>query len=201
MDIADKLQALKLTETAFDREEDYYFLDWCKKGSGGRLIFAEHVVPFLSLEDLTSAAVSCRQMNAMCRTYTIGEVLEKYDLKLSITHKMDLGKLVMCSVSPIYESMQPIRRLVRTSEDTHWARLYHPCQVPEIYMAMCAYCKMHGIDFDGKLLAEFDWDANQDKGTRVLVKALFGESLLGWMDVTIIIRYLLMKQGNTRLIL
>ena len=63
MDIADKLQALKLTETAFDREEDYCFLDWCKKGSGGRLIFAEHVVPFLSLEDLTSAAVSCRQSN------------------------------------------------------------------------------------------------------------------------------------------
>lgn len=196
MDIAKALEKLNLSS-------ELCINDFFKKGSAGRNIFVEHVVPFLTLDDLLNSAATCRPMNAVCRTYTVGEILARHNaVTVSRTHKMELGKLIMSTVTSKQNLGSPVhRRFVRSSTESFWARLYHPSQIPEIELAMAAYFNMHGIEFDVKLDDDYDWDANADKDRPVLVSAIFGDKTYGTIDVTVILRYLLMKQGNTRLIL
>lgn len=201
MDLVEHLEALKLSSAnPKDDSDGFSLLDCFKKGTGARMIFAEHIASFLTLDDLLNAATCCRQMNGMCRTYTVGEILTKQSVEMSRHHKMELGKLVMSSVVSKYNPMRPRKRYIRSAEGRFWARLYHPTQLPEIELAMCAYCYQHGIEVEMNL-DEFDWEANKDAETPVLVSATFGHENHGTMDVTIIMRFLLMKQGNTRLIL
>ena len=204
MDIISDFEKLKLTSTevASTHDADFCFVDFFKKGSAGRVIFEDHVVPYLPLEDLLAAATTCRQVNAMCRAYTVGEVLAKHSINTSRFHKMELGKFILASVSTQYTPDSNIhRRFIRTETESFWARLYHPSQLPELELAMCVYLNIHGIQFEMKLDADFDWDANRGESTPVLISATFGDEDAGTDDVTVILRYLLMKQGNTELIL
>jgi len=77
MDIIRDFEKLKLTSTevASTQDDDFCVVDFFKKGSAGHVIFEDHVVPYPPLEDLLAAATTCRQVNAMCRAYTVGEVL------------------------------------------------------------------------------------------------------------------------------
>jgi hypothetical protein len=105
---------------------NHKFLEFLKKGTAGRAIFTEFVVPFLWLNDLLKCAKTCRKLNTICRTYTIGEVLSLYSMDhVARTHKLELGKLIMASVSQTHGDY-PQRRFVRCGEESYWARLYHP---------------------------------------------------------------------------
>ena len=75
------------------------FLDYFRKGSAGRDVFMEHIIPLLTLDDLIEGSRTCRQMNIMCRTYTVIDVLESYGMgSLCCLHKVHLGKLILASV-------------------------------------------------------------------------------------------------------
>mmetsp|Transcript_19521 Transcript_19521/g.36411 ORF Transcript_19521/g.36411 Transcript_19521/m.36411 type:complete len:304 (+) Transcript_19521:97-1008(+) len=206
MDISGRLEALKLSPVeSSERQEEaiYSFANFFNKGSAGRAIFTDQIVPFLSLDDLITGSKSSRKMNAMCHTYTVGEVLALHSMDgVSRGHKMELGKLVASFADRKYCSSARHRRFIRSErrEDAFWARLYHPSVMPDIRLAMTAYFNRHGIEFDAAM-DDFDWNANKDETLPVLVEATYGDWMRGTIDVTIIIRYLLMKQGNARLIL
>lgn len=165
------------------------FLEFFKTGSAGRNVFDDFILPYLSLKDLVWAAASCRQMNTMCRTYTVADLMMNNSLGLSRAQTIELDKLVMFSVSPQYHKGDIQRRFVRTSNaGSFWARLYHPSQFPEMELDIAEF---FAID-------EFDWNANTDASTPVLVSATFGDKMYygNVVDVTVILRFLLMKQGN-----
>ena len=208
MDISKRLKALKLSssDSSFSKKvKEVPILDFPWGNA-----FTEHVVPFLSLDDLINGSASCRQMNSMCRAYTVGEVLVLHSMgSTSSTHKIELGKLIMGFVSRTYTGnydrhYNRHRRFIRNEGESFWARLYHPSTLPEMLLAMTAYFNRHGIKFDTGM-SEFDWDANTNKATPILVSAMYGLVYgcvrNGCTDVTIILRYLLMNQGNKHLIL
>ncbi|CAB9528811.1 expressed unknown protein [Seminavis robusta] len=207
-DITKSFGALKLSSSGPSASrgsllEPFCFNDFFKKGSAGRAVFTEYIVPFLTLDDLVSGSSTCRQMNAMCRTYIVGEILEFHSMDhVSRNHKMELGKLIMIFVSPKYNVRGEIhRRFVRKhGGERFWARLYHPSLMPDIVLAMTAYFNRHGIRFDAGM-DDYDWDANRNLSTPLLIAATFGDRQNGVTDVTTILRYLLMKQDNKRLIL
>ena len=199
MDLAKQLESLSLSTCS----DEQCFEDYFRKGSAGRTVCMDHVVPFLTLDDLVSASSCCRQMNAMCRSYTVGEVLSLHSMDhISRAHKMELGKLVMGFASRKWNKKRQSlhRRYVRKGTERFWARLYHPSVVPDILLAMTAYFHRHSIEFDAGM-DDYDWDANADPKTPILVKATFGDRLHRTTDVTVILRYLLMKKDNKRLIL
>ena len=203
MDITKKLTELRLgsTDSSTTDMEILSFVEFFKEGTVGRRVFVECIVPFLSLDDLVNGSVTCRQMNAMCHTYTLGEILSLHSMEdVSREHKLELGKLIIGFTSGKYKSCDQLhRRLVHSSTDgsSFWARLYHPCAMHEILFAMTAYFETHGIPFDAGM-DEFDWDANSDPSIPVLVSAEYGHRLHGTTDVTMILRYLLMSRGNNK---
>lgn len=199
-EISKGLEALTLSKD-HEAPDSLSWLVFTQKGSIGRAVFREHIIPYLTLDDLVIGAVACRQMNALCRTYTVGEILVLHSMEhVSRHHRMELGKLIIGSISQAYSSNRVQRRLVQSREQRFWARLYHPSAMEEIVLAMYVYFNRHGIEFNPGL-DEFDWDANANDDTPLLVSASFGDAVYGTVDVTAILRYLLMKQGNTRLIL
>ena len=214
MEVTNPLEELKLTgpsptpavrpALSYSSEEAFDFLDFFKKGTAGRTVFDSKLVPFLTLDDLVKGSRACRQMNGMCHTYSVGEVLSRYAMDdVAQEHKLELGKLVMGFVSPKYNSYRLHRRLIHSEEGgTFGARLYHPSVLPDILLAMTAYFNRHAIDFDPGM-DEFDWDANSDPGTPLLVSARYGkhDTPFSFMDVTVILRYLLMRESNQRLVL
>lgn len=180
----------------------FSFLDFFKKGSAGREVFSAVIVPFLNLDDLIHGSATCREMNAMCRTYTVGDVLSMHSMDhIGRQHKIEVGKLIIATVSPQYNSkLIPARRLIRMHTESFSARLYHPSVIEEILLAMAAYFYREGIEFDSGM-DDFDWDANIDSTLPLLVSARYGYSQGQFVDATFILRYLLLKQGNTRLVL
>jgi hypothetical protein len=82
---------------------------------------------------------------------------------------------------------------------------FHPIKMKEVVLAMAAYFEMRGIEYTApaeEALDEFDWNATSDKNVPVLVQAR-NDNVRGRKDkdVTSIIRFLLRRQGNTRLVL
>ena len=179
------------------------FVEFFQKGSAGWTIFADFIVPFLNLDDINKGSNVCRLMNAMCRSYTVGEILATHHMEnLSRDHKLQLGKFIIGSVRDSTTKYNPDHRrhvrLVRTSTEVFRARLYHPAQMDEILLAMTVYFHQHRIHFASGV-EEYNWEkANSDSETPVLISAHFGVAQK-YTDVTVIIRYLLMKQGNQRL--
>ena len=195
-----KLAAITLVSV----QSETKFLDVFKKGSGARSVFADHILPFLSMDDVISGSAVCRQMNTMCRSYTVGDVLDLYSMHhVARDHKMKLGQLVLGSLSRKYLSRKtPHRRYVRDVDTApFWARVYHPSLVKEIVLAMVIYFNRHGIEFTADIEG-FDWSATADTTTPVLVAAYYGDGTEARStNVVTVLRYLLMKQGNTKLIL
>ena len=74
----------------------------------------------------------------------MGEILATHHMEnLSRDHKLQLGKFIIGSVRDSTTKYNPDHRrhvrLVRTSTEVFWARLYHPAQMDEILLAMTVY--------------------------------------------------------------
>jgi hypothetical protein len=198
--LSKELKALRIDDAASKSNGKFDILEFLKKGGAGRAIFREHILPFLSLDDIVSSARCCRHMNALPCMYTVGKVLAIHSMDhVSRDHKTELRKFVMAFVNPKYIRKTVYYRRVRTETETFRERVYHPSVLPDILLAMTAYFTQHGMEFDAGM-EEYDWDANNDPKTPILVKATYGCGLQT-TDVTTILRFLLMRQGNKRLIM
>ncbi|KAL3938367.1 MAG: hypothetical protein SGBAC_006717 [Bacillariaceae sp.] len=83
-------------------------------------------------------------------------------------------------------------------------RRYHPATIPDILFAMTAFFAQRKIPFRNEDVEEYDWEkANSNPITPVLISAIYGlgGSAKTVVDVTVVLRYLLMREGNRRLIL
>ena len=205
MSLTKQFDALKISPNQRGKVgNEFNFHSFFSNGSGGRQIFQNFILPFLSMRDLIRASRVSRQMNGMCRTYTIGDVLEKHSITLPLRHKLELGKLVIGAASGLrYESGLVYKRVVRTETRKFSARLYHPCYLTIIELAMVAYFHLHYIP-NTIQLTDSNWVGTHclpmDPTKPVLESAKFGRSC-AMLDVTVIIRFLLIVQGNRNLTL
>lgn len=191
--ITNKLNTLSLDSQKQNSSPDPVSLnEFCARGTAGRCVFENNIIPFLDLNEVLSCASTSRRMNAACRTYTVGE--------------MELGKLVLSFVSPRYTEAQGdfqslARRKIYDGTDSYWARLYHSSQLPEVKLAMVAFFAQNGIPYSEERWDDFDWEKegeNSDPTIPVFVRAVFGSGNSRF-DVTAILRYVLMQQGNKNL--
>jgi len=177
------------------------------KGNAGRTIFAECILPFLTLDDLIHAAHTCTSINHICKALTLGDILQTHSLGdgLSREIKTEMGKFVMvafCSAYA-YSATKVHRKLVRSPIDSFWARLYHPSAVDEILLLMAFFLRRNGLPF---LSDTVEWPSESDHATNPklprLVNAKYGHNGQE-TDVTDVLKFFLLRQckKTTRLVL
>lgn len=205
-------QKISASPNSNDGNKPFCFLDQdlFRKGSVGRTLFKEYIVPFLSLDDLVEASRSCRSMNTICHALTVEEIAANLPSNGAPSigddrQRSELDNFVNCVVLQLYSSHQDHRRRLQHDTERDWARLYHPAMVEDIALAMATYCRRHNnLHFEPARVPNFDWGANLDEQTPVLISAWFVSKRRGQngvVDVTATVRLLLRLQGNTRLAL
>lgn len=179
-------------------------LEVCQKGSGGSMLFEKHVVPFLTLKDLVRSSNSCRRLNAMCRMYTVGEILDEHvDGQIDHASKLALGKFLIAFADPRYSQGCKPRRLMRDPTGNFRALLYHPSTIPDILLGMTAFFSQKKLPLKVSILEDFDWNANSSlPQVPVLVSATYGAGDHDTRtDVTLILKYVLIARKNRQLVL
>ena len=138
--------------------------------------------------------------NAMCRTYTIGEILDVHGVARE--HEMTLVDFVIGCYRPPYSHSQWCagHRPWRSETWQRHARVYHPMELPEIKEVKAVYFKFHEVETTLSL-PDFDWDKTQDETKPLLVSASYGRETDTAIDVTEVVRYKLIKQGKKGLYL
>ena len=144
----------------------------------------------------------------MCRTYTLGDVLSLRRIltqKLSEGQELKLERFLMAIVKssyylPFIDNFRTHHQRRNDFFSPSWKQLYHPCMELDIVLAMNAFFEVNNISFNTIFGDDVDWGCNNDSNIPLLVKAMFGIGDASDFNVTPIIRYLLRKQGNTRLI-
>lgn len=130
LNLSDNDKANTEDDDVHHHQESLNFATLFKAGGVGRALFKEHVVPFMTLRDLIVGAKTSRQMNTMCRTYTIGEIFAmKLMNGVPRYHKLELGKFILATEGGKYRSNTSQKRTVREGGSTFRARLYHPSAV------------------------------------------------------------------------
>ena len=199
---------LKDLSLSLSRRENPSFVDYFTEGSGAAMLFREHVVSFLTLQDLFVCSRTCKRMKSLCRTYTLRKILKKHSMKdkLSTAMKLDLSKFVIGFVNQEYRNVYNKQGhngsiIVELESIDVLRRRYHPSTIPDIMFAMTAFFAQRKIPFRNKDVEEYDWEkANSNPVTPVLISATYGKGLQ-FVDVTMVLRYLLMREGNLRLFL
>ena len=205
MSLTKQFDALKISPNQSGKEgNEFNFHSFFSHGSVGRQIFHDFILPYLSMDGVIHASRVSRQMNGMCRTYTIGDVLDKHSITLPLHHKLELGKLIIGATAGLrYESDSVYKRVMRTETRTFSARLYHPCYLTIIELAMVVYFHLHKIPNTIQYTHPNWVDTHSlpmDPIKPVLKSAKFGFGNQ-IIDVTVIIRFLLIVQGNQKLFL